>query len=134
MTGIPHTSQEPAMRYVLVLRTLLILLINASLLLPAAGCRSRAPSTDPTSTANVRLYRGQVPRCPYEAVGPVTVETALAGQIPDPTSRQRLEQKLAMEVRTQGGHAAIDLQESQTGRLFSLTAVAIRFSDPECRD
>ncbi len=119
------------MRYVLVL---LVLLTSASLLLPTAGCRSSAPNTDPTGSADVRLYRGQPPRCPYEAVGSVSVETALASPIPDPTSRRRLEQKLALEVRTRGGHAAIDLQESQTGTLFSLTAVAIRFSDPECRD
>jgi hypothetical protein len=131
MIRIPHASQEPTMRHVLVF---MLLLIGTLLVLPAAGCRSRAPNTNPAGTADVRLYRGQLPRCPYESIGPVSVETALATPVPDPTSRRRLEQKLALEVRTHGGHAAIDLQESHAGTLFSLSAVAIRFSDPECRE
>ena len=113
----------------------LLLFAALALLLSAAGCCSRAPAAaDPAGLADVRLFRGQGPRCPYVAVGSVAVETTLPSPVPDPTSRRRLEQKLIMEVRTHGGHAAIDLQEAVTGDLLSLSATAIRFTRADCRD
>jgi len=98
-----------------------------------AGCATNPQGSSSTTSSAVLIFPSGEPKCPFEVLGPVSIE--VQGNLADYNhgNTSRYHSQLEKEVRLRGGHAVVELQVMDAGMdQLVLAGTVIRFTDPNC--
>ena len=116
-----------------MMRMMMMAIAPCILFIFCPGCASTSADAPPSVPLNVQYYTTDVPRCPFEVVGPLFVE--IQGSVADYTHGNKTwyEERLEKEILIHGGSAVIEFEVNEAAMdQILFTGRVIRFKDPDC--